>query len=59
MSDAQFDPMLPPRYHPERGGLPAPLWANTPEMGQSTRIAPMTDATNARGMESTILGFPF
>ena len=45
-SDAQFDPMPPPMYHPERGEPPVPLWANKPEPGPSTRIPQTEDAMN-------------
>ena len=58
-SDAQFDPMPPPTYHPERGGSPAPLWAATPEMEQSTRIPPTADEmTDVRSMENSCTDRP-
>ena len=57
MSDAQFDPMPPPTYHPER----SLLWAATSEMEQSsTRIPPAADAMNdARRMRIPIQDFRF
>ena len=42
MLDAQFDPTLPPTYHPERD----PLWAAASGMEQNTRIPTTADATN-------------
>ena len=48
--------MPPPTYHPERVAPPDPLWAATPEMGQSIRIPPTADAMNdARRMRVPIL----
>ena len=56
---AEFNPMPPPRYHPERIAPPAPLWANRLEMGQSIRIPPAADAMNdARRMEITCTARP-
>ena len=46
--------MPPPTYHPERDGLPTPLWAAISPTGPSTRIPPTADAMNdARRMESS------
>ena len=55
MSDAQFDPIPPPTYHPEC----SLLWAATSEMEQSsTRIPPAADAMNdARRMRVPIQDF--
>ena len=55
MSDAQFAPMLPPTYHPERDVPPAPLWAHTSEAGPRTSIPPTVNAMNdARCMNTPV-----